>query len=116
MAIRSGGRRWVRPGKAGGRLEHFRRGSAHADISDVYNRVPIAAELADLLLIDFEKKVGAMTSAVCRGLQILNTEASAGNGGEDPHQSALRVAIVDVKCVHWLAPKINLPSPCSTGG
>ena len=71
------------------------------NVGHIHNRVPIAAELANLLLIDFEKEVGAMTSAVCRGLQILNAEASAGNGGEDPHQRALRVAIMDVKCVRY---------------
>ena len=90
----------MRTSESGGRFEHFGCGSADTNVGNIHNGVPVAAELANLLLIDFEKKVGAMTSAVCRGLQILNAEASAGNGGEDPHQRALRVAIVDVKCVH----------------
>ena len=91
-------------GKTRGFLEHLWSGRADPGVSHIHNRMPVTAELSNLLLIDFEKEVGAMTSAVCRGLQILNAEASAGNGGEDPHQSALRVAIVDVKCVHCVLP------------
>jgi len=104
------------PGKSCSGFEHFWRWCADSDISNIYNRVPIAAELANLLLIDFEKEVGAMTSAVCRGLQILNAEASSGNGGENPHQRALRVAIVDVKCVHVFSQKIKMSSFARPGG
>ena len=45
------------PGKSRSRFEHFGRGSAHTNVGDIHNRVPVAAELTDLLRVDFQKKV-----------------------------------------------------------
>src|SRR5215471_2974853 len=68
-----------------------------------------AAELANLLFVDFQKQICAMAGAVCRGLQIFDAETSAGNGCEDPQQRALCVAIVDVKCVHGSCSHFSKP-------
>src|SRR5262245_23335970 len=96
-------RMWSR--KSCGGAEHFGRWRAYANIGHVHNRVPVATELANLLLIDFENEVGAMASTTCRGLQVFNTEPPARDGGKNPHQCALRIAVVNVKCVH-----VRLPS------
>ncbi len=64
-------------------------------------RVPVAAELAYLLGIDLEKQVRAMYVACRCRMHVGDLDAAAGDGSEDPHQRALRVAIVDVECVHF---------------
>jgi len=90
----------MRRGKSCCGFQHFGCGSSNAYIGDIHDRVPVAAELADLLGVDFEKQISPMHVAGGTGVHVRDLEAAAGNGGEDPHQRALGVAIVDVKCVH----------------
>ena len=40
--------------------EHFRRRTADTHIRDIHNRMPVTAELADLLGINFKQNVCAM--------------------------------------------------------
>src|SRR5439155_14362933 len=44
----------------------------------------------------------------CRpSMHVSDLDAATGDGGEDPHERALRVAIVDVEYVHGFPPKIT---------
>ena len=58
ISSRRGRRMW--PGKSRSRFEHFGRGSAHTNVGDIHNRVPVARELANLLRVDIEKNVRTM--------------------------------------------------------
>ena len=89
-------------GKSGGGFQHIGRGDTHAHISNIHNRVPVAAELSDLLRVDLQQQVSAMAVAGGVGEHVMDFQAASGNSGENPHQRALCVAIVDVKCVHFL--------------
>ena len=90
----------MRAGKTGSFFEHLWSRRADPDVRHINNRVPVTAELAYLLGIHIEKQVRAMYVACRCRVHVWDLEPASGNRGEDSHQGALRVAIVDVKCVH----------------
>src|SRR5690242_442353 len=89
------------------RFQQVRGWRAVLHIGDIHDGVPIAAELADLLGSDFEQQVSTIAIAGSSGANVVHIERTAGNGGQDAHQRALRIAIVDVKCVHVSSPNLS---------
>ena len=88
-------------GKTRGFLEHLWSGRADPGVSHIHNRMPVTAELSDLLGINFQQQVGPMSMPVRCGMDVGHLEAAPRDSSQDPHQRALRVAIVDVECVHF---------------
>lgn len=96
----------MRSRRSSGRVQHFRRRSAHAYISDIHDRMPVAAKLANLLGIDIEQQVCAMPGTSGARAHVLDIKSAARNRSQDPHERALRIAIMDVKCVHVFLPSL----------
>lgn len=75
----------MRAGECCARFKLLRRRAAETNIRYIHNRVPIAAQLANLLGINFEKQVGAMKHAVRFRANVRNFNSSPGNGSKDAH-------------------------------
>src|SRR5438034_1428157 len=90
----------MRAGKTRSFFEHLWSGRADPDVSHIHNRMPVTAELSNLLGVNFQQQVGAMRMPVRCGMDVGHLEAAPRDGGQDPHQGTLRVAIVDVICMH----------------
>src|SRR5437763_972371 len=69
-----------------------RMGRARADTYHVGNPIPFAIELANLLLIDLERKHHLMIQFCCLGMYRGQIESPPRNRVQDAHQCALRVA------------------------
>src|SRR5438270_9184579 len=86
-----------------------RMGRARADTYHVGNPIPFAIELANLLLIDLERKHHLMIQFCCLGMYRGQIESPPRNRVQDAHQCALRVAIANVE-LHVCAPRTYFSS------
>src|SRR5277367_2415226 len=68
--------------------------------------MPIAAELANLLGIHFEQQRRGVLVPSGNGLHVRHIQCAPGSGVQDAHQRALRIAIANVKSVHFVLPNL----------
>ena len=100
----------MRTSEACGVLKHLRRREPDSHIHYIHDRVPIAAELAHLLRVYIQQQVSAMRRPRSDRDNIRHLDASSRYCGQNAHQCALRVAIVNVKCMHNLLPELHVRS------
>jgi hypothetical protein len=100
-------RRW-RPIRSSTSSRFFeRRSRAYAD--HIHYGVPVAAKLPNLLGINIQKQRDFMLVLRGLSLDVRHIDAATRSRIENPHQRALRIAIVDVKDVH-----VSFPFPART--
>ena len=44
------------------------------------------------------------------GVHVVQVQGAAGDGGQDAHQRALGIAVVDVESLHFFSPKLDCPN------
>src|SRR5437899_11776069 len=77
------------------------------DMNHIRNRIPLAIELANLLLVDVKHQcdlVIALGGLSVYGMQI---ERAARGPVQDPHQCSLCVPVADVESVHAVHPQVE---------
>src|SRR5215467_11066695 len=99
------GGRMRRRKRRGQIFNHLRSRCADPNIDDIDNRVPVAAKLANLLRIHFEQEISAEGAIHGSGVQVRDINSAARDRSQDAHQCALRIAILNMKCVHVFLPK-----------
>src|ERR1700733_4185658 len=109
------GGRWRmrgRPRPGGGVVcDAFRR--TDADIGDIHNREPVAAQLSNLLGVHLEQQrdFAGLLVGFGLGVNVGEFDGASGNRGQNAHQGALRIAIVNVKTLHICSPRASLAPP-----
>src|SRR5690349_24750067 len=82
----------------------FKISNSRLHFCHIHNRVPVAPQLPDLLGIYLEQQRCLVTVGVGLRLDVGQIQRAPRSGVDDPHQSSLRVAVVNVKDVHSCAP------------
>src|SRR5262249_8516768 len=71
----------------------------------IHDGIPITPQLPDLLRCHFEQQRRLMAVRIGFGLNIRQIQRPPRCGIDDPHQRSLRIAIVNVKYVHFHSPR-----------